>query len=87
MKEKIEEIIKKYESTKEYYHYCPWIEINNDYFDMYEELKEIFKTSNIKHQIKKIELDREVSYDSDMIIISWIENNDVQLFTVLVISL
>ena len=86
IREKINKIVNKYyNETDECYNSVRYDDEEQEFY-MEEEIKEYLTVEKVKFQIKTEEGYSNCAYDSCFLAVAWIENNELNLFTLLLES-
>ncbi len=83
IREKIDKIVNKYyNETDECYNSFRYDDKENEFY-MEEEIKEYLTVEKVDFKIENVSGYSNSAYDSNFLAVTWIENNELNLFTLL----
>lgn len=83
IKEKINEIISKYyNETDDCYNSCRYESYENEFY-MTEELENFLKSEKVNFKLKTVSGYSNCAYDSEFLAIAWVENDNLNMCTIL----
>lgn len=86
IREKIDKIVNKYyNETDECYNSFRYDDKENEFY-VEEEIKEYLTVEKVDFKIENVSGYSNCGYDSDFLVVAWIENNKLNLFTLLLES-
>lgn len=84
IREEVDKIINKYyNETDDCYNSLRYVDDEKQEIYMEEEIKEYLTVKKVKFQIKTVTGYSNCAYDSSCIAVAWIENNELNLLTML----